>query len=95
MTLLHYGDPCVHCAIPHDEVPVGPCQGDPAKAVPMAYRSLGVRWDNVEHFLIQMSNGEFTDRYEHISFSLPWTYLKNARSDQTLRRPAVNGNGEL
>lgn len=23
----HYGDPCVHCGIPHDDVPVGPCAG--------------------------------------------------------------------
>lgn len=23
----HCGDPCFHCGIPHDEVPVGPCQG--------------------------------------------------------------------
>ena len=23
----HFGDPCVHCGIPHDEVPVGPCSG--------------------------------------------------------------------
>lgn len=23
----HFGDPCVHCGIPHDDVPVGPCRG--------------------------------------------------------------------
>ena len=23
----HYGDPCIHCQIPHDEVPIGPCVG--------------------------------------------------------------------
>jgi hypothetical protein len=22
----HFGDPCVHCGIPHDDVPIGPCQ---------------------------------------------------------------------
>lgn len=82
--LHHYGDPCVHCAIPHDDVPPGPCEGDPSKAVPMAWRSLGVRYDNVEHFLIQMSNGEFTHRWSHINNALPWNYLKNARFDSTL-----------
>jgi len=25
----HEGDPCVHCGIPHDEVPVGSCPGCP------------------------------------------------------------------
>lgn len=23
----HFGDPCIHCGTPHDEVPVGPCHG--------------------------------------------------------------------
>lgn len=23
----HFGDPCVHCNTPHDEVPIGPCRG--------------------------------------------------------------------
>lgn len=54
----------------------------------MRYRSLGVRWDNVEHFLIQMSNGDFVDRWEHIEFALPWNYLKDARQDTNLRRPS-------
>jgi len=28
----HFGDPCVHCGIPHDDVPVGPCQGVSTKS---------------------------------------------------------------
>lgn len=86
MTLLHFRDPCGHCATPHDDVPPGPCQGDPTKAVPMAWRSLGVRWDHVEHFLIKLSNGEFEDRWEHITFDLPYTYLRDARYDRALKR---------
>lgn len=23
----HFGDPCIYCGVPHDEVPVGPCKG--------------------------------------------------------------------
>ena len=23
----HFGDPCIHCNTPHDDVPVGPCRG--------------------------------------------------------------------
>jgi hypothetical protein len=22
----HFGDPCVHCGTPHDQVPIGPCR---------------------------------------------------------------------
>lgn len=25
----HQGDPCTHCGIPHDDVPVGPCAPSP------------------------------------------------------------------
>lgn len=35
--LRHYGDPCVHCGVAHDDVPPGPCQGDRSKTVVMAY----------------------------------------------------------
>jgi len=48
--LYHFGDPCVHCGIRHDEVPAGLGQGDPAKAVPIAYRSMGVRGDGSSGF---------------------------------------------
>ena len=24
----HYGDPCIHCHTPHDEVPIDECVGD-------------------------------------------------------------------
>lgn len=63
----HYGDPCVHCGTPHDDVLPGLCLGDPTKAVPIAFRSLGVRWDNVERFFVQMSDGRVEERYYHIS----------------------------
>lgn len=88
MTLpTHFGDPCIHCGTPHDEVERGPCKGDMAKAVPVRWRSLGVRWDNVEHFLILMSSGEFTERWDHIEFATPCNYLKDAKFDARLRRP--------
>lgn len=31
--MRHYGDPCIHCEIPHDDVPKGKCTGDEKKAV--------------------------------------------------------------
>lgn len=69
------------------EIERGPCGGDMSKAVPIRWRSLGVRWDNVEHFLILMSSGKFTERWDHIEFATPWNYLKNATFDPSLRRP--------
>ena len=59
--MTHYGDPCIHCDISHDNVPVGPCQGDPKKAIPIACRFLGTRWDGVRHFWIRLSDGIVRD----------------------------------
>lgn len=84
MNKTHFGDPCIHCAIPHDDVPIGPCVGD-KPPIPIAYKSLGVRWDNVENFLILMSDGTKVDRWSHISNSLPYNYLRYARLDQGLK----------
>lgn len=85
--LLHFRDPCVHCGTPHDEVQPGPCLGDPTKAVPMRWRSLGVRWDGVEHFLIQMSDGTFTERWEYVAHHIAYFgYLAGVRFDHTLQR---------
>ena len=63
----HFGDPCIHCGVPHDDVTPGQCTGDPGKAVPIAYRSLGVRWDNVEHFRLRLSDGSVKEVWRHIA----------------------------
>lgn len=42
----HFGDPCIHCAAPHDEVAPGPCNGDPANVVVAAYEVIGQAWEN-------------------------------------------------
>ena len=84
----HFGDPCIHCGTPHDEVAPGACPGDESKAVPIAYCGLGVRWDNVEHLRVRMSTGRITDIWEHISISswFPATWLKDVRYDESLRK---------
>ena len=74
-TLYHFGDPCVHCGSPHDEVPVGPCQGDPAKAVPIAYRSMGVRRNQIERFLIRLSDGRVEQRDFPVSQEAPYWHF--------------------
>jgi hypothetical protein len=42
----HFGDPCIHCAIAHDDVAPGPCLGDPTKAIVLAYRVTRQAWQN-------------------------------------------------
>ena len=73
--MTHFGDPCIHCCVAHDDVPPGPCTGDPAKAVPIAYRSLGVRWDGVECCLIRLSDRRVIQRYNHVSESAPYWHF--------------------
>jgi hypothetical protein len=45
----------------------GDCLGDAKKAIPIAYRSLGTRWDGYEHFLIRLSTNEVVERWFHYS----------------------------
>ncbi len=82
MTLHHFGDPCVHCGIGHDDVPPGPCQGDPSKAVPISYRHMELRWDGVDHYLVEFSDGRVTERYHHYSECAPYWHFGWARELQ-------------
>lgn len=75
----HFGDPCIHCGIPLDDVPVGSCKGDPARARPIAYASLGVRWDGIEHFRIRFSDGRIAERHSHISEHAPYWHFGYAK----------------
>lgn len=43
--------------------------------IPIAYRSLGVRWDGIEHFRIKMSDGSILERYNHISEHAPYYHF--------------------
>lgn len=94
--MTHFGDPCIHCGISQEDIPVGACTGDVNKARPIAYASLGVRWDNVEHFRIRFSDSRIEDRWCHISANAPyWHFNYSAelthppRYDETLKRPAA------
>ena len=62
----HYGDPCIHCGIPHDDVPAGPCQGGSGRAIPLACRYLGTRWDGIRHFWVRLSDGTVRDVWNSI-----------------------------
>lgn len=78
--ITHFGDPCLHCDTPHDDVAPGDCQGEATerigelkKAIPVAWRSLGIRWDNVEHYRILFSDGSVHERWSHIDMRMPFS----------------------
>jgi hypothetical protein len=58
-----------------EAVAIGACPGDPAKAIPIAYRSLGVRWDGYEHFLVRLSTNEVVERWCHTSMQAPYRHF--------------------
>ena len=82
--LHHFGDPCVHCGIAHDDVAPWPCKGDPTKAVVVAYcvqrqayQNPGSGCDTVR---CAMSNGTIRDDARHPAEHWPYnSYFKNAR----------------
>lgn len=86
----HFRDPCIHCGLATDDVAPGACTGDMTKAVPIAYRSLGVRWDGVEHFLIRMSNGEVKDLHSHVSNHSPYYHF--GHSSDLINPPRYDAN---
>jgi hypothetical protein len=68
----HFGDPCIHCSIPHDDVPVGSCEGDPAKAKILAYCVSRQAWENpgsgAETVTCAMSDGSIRDEHWRASY---------------------------
>lgn len=81
----HFKDPCIHCGTAMEGVAVGACPGDAKKAIPIAYRSLGVRWDGYENFLIRMSTNEVVERWHHISEQAPYRGFVNGDIQQPPR----------
>lgn len=71
----HFGDPCIHCNTPHDDFEPGPCQGDLSKAVPIAYASLGVRWDGVEGYRVRFSDNHVEELWRHVSYHSPYYHF--------------------
>jgi hypothetical protein len=45
------------------------------KVVPVAWASLGVRWDGVEHYRIRMSDGRIEDLWRHVSEHAPYWHF--------------------
>ena len=71
--MTHYGDPCIHCGIPHDDIPSGPCMGDLRKVRPIRYRDFGQRKSDLRrHLLVLFSDGTYTDYWLHPDEPDPW-----------------------
>jgi hypothetical protein len=70
-----------------EDVVVGECPGDPAKAVPMAYREMGVRPDGVVRYRIQFSDGRIEERHNHISNRAGGPYCHFGFSDVVTQPP--------
>ena len=83
--MAHFGDPCIHCGIGHDDLTVGPCQGDPNKVKPIRLGVIRQAWQNpvtqCDDIIVLMSDG-WTRRESHYP-SEHWRYserLKDAKS---------------
>lgn len=72
----HFRDPCIHCGLAMENFEVGACKGDAKKAVAIGYKSLGVRWDGYEHFLVRLSTNEVVERWCHPSEHAPYRHFR-------------------
>jgi hypothetical protein len=80
---------CEGCFTPADD---GPCFDDLpiAPAIPVAFASLGVRWDGIEHFRIRFSDGHIEERSHHISYRAPYYHFGHS---ETLTNPPLYDAG--
>lgn len=81
----HFGDPCIHCGTPHDEVEPGPCKGGREKARVLAYCVSRQAWQNPGSgcctILCKMTNGEIRQDARHPSEHWPqYDWFKNAET---------------
>lgn len=73
--MAHFGDACIHCGTPHDGIKPGPCKGDSAKAIPIAYCKLEQRWDGYEHYAVRYSDRRIETLWTHPSFHAPYFHF--------------------
>lgn len=86
MSATHFGDPCIHCGIPHDDVPIGPCQGDREKARILAYCVWRQAYENpgsgCDTILCKMTDGSI--REEHWRPEYWWWDFDNFKAATVL-----------
>jgi hypothetical protein len=81
--MKHFRSPCIHCGQAMEDVAPGSCPGDASKAIPIAYKTLGVRWDGYEHFLVRLSINEVVERWCHTSTQAPYRHFNMLGDIQT------------
>lgn len=81
----HYDDPCIHCGIPHDDVPAGACNGNATKAIPIAYRKVETRWDGYDLHRVRYSDGSIREHWSHVSMHAPYRHW--GRFDELTQPP--------
>lgn len=86
--MKHFGDPCIHCGTPHDEVGVGNCPGDVDKARVLAYCVDRQAWQNpgsgCDTVLMLMTTGGLREEAHHPSDH--WPYSERFKSADVLSR---------
>jgi len=95
--MAHFGDPCIHCNIAHDDFPVGPCQGDHSKAKIIRFGLARQAWQNpvtqCDDVVILMSSGEmFRESHhpsEHWRYSERFADAKSVGRDEILTTEAA------
>lgn len=90
--MTHFGDPCIHCGVGHDDFEIGACKGDSTKAIPIAYCKLGQRPDGYEHFAVRYSDSRIETLWSHPTFRAPYFHFGHSselkqppRYDERLR----------
>lgn len=54
-------------------------------AVPLSFRSMGVRYDGVERYLVRYSDGSIREHHDHVSEHAPYYHF--GRFDQLTQPP--------
>lgn len=78
--MTHYGDPCIHCNMPHDEVLLGPCTGDRQRAKALDVCFISRRWDNVECWRFRYTDGSIHEEWYHID-EVPDLWINRLRNN--------------
>ena len=84
VTKAHFGDPCIHCGTPHDDVKPGPCEGA-GKPKPISYAKVASRWDGYDLYRVRYSDRSIADHWSHPSEHAP--YFHFGASDDLVQPP--------
>jgi len=74
--MKHFGDPCIHCGTPHDDLEIGPCKGDPARVKIYAYsiiRQAHQQTSGRDNVRCYMSDGTIREEAHHPSTHWPYS----------------------